>query len=390
MASGAGRLHSQGISRRHPVARRGPDRQPDPSRLATALAAPLPGPRRLPRTAGPDGCRTRVRGGPSGRGDPEGRTAPRRARSPDRPRSEGPVSDTLRRRAPPEGRCPHRGSARSRSSPATPRGDVGGRGPVEVHLRGRRRPVGRSPGSAPSPPRPPRTCAGAPRASRCCSRVSARTRSFDALVEADPGRDERQLGVVDARGRAAAFTGSKCMDWAGHVVGDGYACQGNILFGPAVVRAMARAYESTGGDIADRLLAALVAGQREGGDRRGQQSAALLVSKKGAGYGEGSDRWIDIRVDDHPSPIEELRRVFQALRPHAPEPGGPEIARPHRGRRGARGPARPLRARLLHRPPHGRLGRGEQDRLRPVHRRAQLREQADAGRTRSGPRSSLT
>ncbi len=130
------------------------------------------------------------------------------------------------------------------------------------------------------------------------------------LVAADPGRDERQLGVVDAHGGAAAHTGSKCMDWAGQVVGDGFTCQGNILFGPAVVQAMARAYESTGGDIADRLLAALVAGQREGGDRRGQQSAALLVSKKGAGYGQ-SDRWIDVRVDDHVAPIEELRRVFR-------------------------------------------------------------------------------
>ncbi len=130
------------------------------------------------------------------------------------------------------------------------------------------------------------------------------------LVEADEGRDSRQLGVVDAHGEAAAFTGSKCMDWAGQVVGEGFTCQGNILFGPTVVKSMARAYETTGGDIADRLLAALFAGQREGGDRRGQQSAALLVSKKGAGYGE-SDRWIDVRVDDHASPIEELRRVFR-------------------------------------------------------------------------------
>jgi uncharacterized Ntn-hydrolase superfamily protein len=130
------------------------------------------------------------------------------------------------------------------------------------------------------------------------------------LVAADPGRDERQLGVVDAKGEAAAFTGPDCMDWAGQVIGDGFACQGNILFGPAVVKAMARAYETTAGDIADRLLAALFAGQREGGDRRGQQSAALLVSKKGGGYG-ASDRWIDVRVDDHPSPIEELRRVFR-------------------------------------------------------------------------------
>ena len=131
------------------------------------------------------------------------------------------------------------------------------------------------------------------------------------LVEADPGRDDRQLGVVDARGEAAAFTGSKCMPWAGHEVGDGFACQGNILFGPAVVRGMARAYESTPGDIADRLLAALTAGQREGGDRRGQQSAALLITRAGGGYQGGDDRWVDLRVDDHLSPIEELRRIFR-------------------------------------------------------------------------------
>jgi uncharacterized Ntn-hydrolase superfamily protein len=130
------------------------------------------------------------------------------------------------------------------------------------------------------------------------------------LTESDPGREERQLGVVDTKGGAAAFTGKKCMDWAGHEVGDGFACQGNILFGPAVVRAMARAYESTGGDILDRVLATLAAGQREGGDRRGMQSAAILAVRAGAGYG-GNDRWVDVRVDDHPSPIEELKRVFQ-------------------------------------------------------------------------------
>ena len=130
------------------------------------------------------------------------------------------------------------------------------------------------------------------------------------LTGADPGKAERQLGVVDAKGGAASFTGRKCMDWAGDEVGEGFACQGNILFGPAVVRAMARAYESTGGDLLDRLLAALSAGQREGGDRRGMQSAALLAVRAGAGYG-GNDRWVDVRVDDHPSPIEELKRVFQ-------------------------------------------------------------------------------
>jgi uncharacterized Ntn-hydrolase superfamily protein len=130
------------------------------------------------------------------------------------------------------------------------------------------------------------------------------------LTSADPGRDERQLGIVDAKGEAASFTGKKCMEWAGHEVGDGFACQGNILFGPAVVRAMARAYESTGGDLLDRLLAALSAGQREGGDRRGMQSAALLAVRAGGGYGGGNDRWVDVRIDDHPSPIEELKRVF--------------------------------------------------------------------------------
>jgi uncharacterized Ntn-hydrolase superfamily protein len=130
------------------------------------------------------------------------------------------------------------------------------------------------------------------------------------LTSADPGRDERQLGVVDRNGIAAAFTGTKCMEWAGHEVGDGFTCQGNILFGPAVVRAMARAYETTPGDVIDRMIAALSAGQREGGDRRGVQSAALLLVKKGAGYGEG-ERWVDLRVDDHPSPIEELKRVFK-------------------------------------------------------------------------------
>jgi uncharacterized Ntn-hydrolase superfamily protein len=131
------------------------------------------------------------------------------------------------------------------------------------------------------------------------------------LTSADPGRDERQLGVVDAKGRAAAFTGPKCHAWAGHEVGSGFACQGNILVGPTVVHAMARAYESTRGDVLDRLLAALAAGQREGGDRRGMQSAALLVVKRGGGYGGASDRWVDLRVDDHPHPIEELKRIFQ-------------------------------------------------------------------------------
>ncbi|MCI4349990.1 MAG: DUF1028 domain-containing protein [Thermoplasmata archaeon] len=131
------------------------------------------------------------------------------------------------------------------------------------------------------------------------------------LTGADPKAAHRQLGVVDARGRSAAFTGKECLNWAGHRTGDGFSCQGNILFGPAVVEAMARTFETTPGDLPERLLAALGAGQREGGDRRGMQSSALLIVRAGGGYDEGSDRWVDLRVDDHPSPIEELQRLFQ-------------------------------------------------------------------------------
>ncbi|HEV2317676.1 MAG TPA: DUF1028 domain-containing protein [Thermoplasmata archaeon] len=131
------------------------------------------------------------------------------------------------------------------------------------------------------------------------------------LTAADDQRDHRQLGVVDRRGRAAAYTGSKCMDWAGHQVGDAFACQGNILFASAVVEAMARTFESTPGDLPERLLAALASAQREGGDRRGMQSAAMLIVRPEGGYDRGSDRWVDVRVDDHPSPIEELRRIFE-------------------------------------------------------------------------------
>jgi len=130
------------------------------------------------------------------------------------------------------------------------------------------------------------------------------------LVEKDKDAAQRQVGLVDARGRAAAFTGKECFDWAGHVVGKGYAIQGNILAGEDVVKSMARAYESTDGDLPVRLLAALSAGQRAGGDRRGQQSASLLIVREDGGYGGFNDRWVDVRVDDHPAPIEELIRIF--------------------------------------------------------------------------------
>lgn len=133
--------------------------------------------------------------------------------------------------------------------------------------------------------------------------------TVEALVSADEGREDRQVGVVDARGRAATFTGGDCFDWAGGVTGEHYAAQGNILVGEETVRAMATTYEETGGDLAGRLLAALDAGQEAGGDSRGRQSAALLVVREAGGYGGQGDRVVDLRVDDHPDPIKELFRL---------------------------------------------------------------------------------
>ena len=133
--------------------------------------------------------------------------------------------------------------------------------------------------------------------------------TVEALTSSDEGRDHRQLGVVDAQGRTATYTGAECFDWAGGVTGEHYAAQGNILVGRETVDAMARVYEGTGGDLAARLLAALDAGQEAGGDSRGEQSAALLVVREGGGYGGDNDRVIDLRVDDHPHPIRELIRI---------------------------------------------------------------------------------
>jgi uncharacterized Ntn-hydrolase superfamily protein len=133
------------------------------------------------------------------------------------------------------------------------------------------------------------------------------------LVDADPQRDERQLGLVDAHGKAASWTGKRCPDFAGSIVGDGFAVQGNILVGRATLEAMAAAYQAAlkaGKPLAERLILALEAGQAAGGDRRGQESAALLVVRPGGGYLGGDDTWIDLRVDDAPAPIAELRRLY--------------------------------------------------------------------------------
>ncbi len=133
--------------------------------------------------------------------------------------------------------------------------------------------------------------------------------TVEAMISADEEREHRQLGVVDAEGRAATFTGSECFEWAGGVTGEHYAAQGNILVGRQTVEAMAKTFEGTSGDLAGRLLAALDAGQQAGGDSRGRQSSALLVVRKGGGYGGDNDRFLDLRVDDHPEPVRELIRL---------------------------------------------------------------------------------
>ena len=135
-----------------------------------------------------------------------------------------------------------------------------------------------------------------------------------SLIEADDGRSERQLGIVDARGGAASHTGTGCLAWAGGRVGDGVAVQGNILAGPEVVDAMVSSFEAANGSLPDRLLTALLAGDRAGGDARGRQSAALLVVRAGGGYGGTTDRWIDLRVDDHVDPVPELGRLLDIWR----------------------------------------------------------------------------
>jgi uncharacterized Ntn-hydrolase superfamily protein len=124
----------------------------------------------------------------------------------------------------------------------------------------------------------------------------------------------RQVGIVDARGRSASFSGADCTEWAGGRTGPHYACQGNILSRPEVVAGLSAGFENGTGDLADRVLAGLCAAQAAGGDRRGQQSAALLVVRAGAGFRGGNDRYIDIRVDDHPQPLDELARLLALWR----------------------------------------------------------------------------
>jgi uncharacterized Ntn-hydrolase superfamily protein len=140
--------------------------------------------------------------------------------------------------------------------------------------------------------------------------------ALQRLLEEDEGREHRQVGIVDVDGNAASHTGHECLDWAGVTTGDGVSIQGNILAGPEVVEAMQAAWAAAAAepDLATRLLAALRAGDDAGGDRRGRQSAALLVVREDAGYGGRDDVAVDLRVDDHADPCAELERLLDLHR----------------------------------------------------------------------------
>ena len=135
--------------------------------------------------------------------------------------------------------------------------------------------------------------------------------TLEKLLAVDPGRDHRQVGIVDRLGGSATFTGTSCMDWAGGISHPGYAIQGNILAGPEVIRQMERSFLESAGELPERILAALEAGNNAGGDRRGRQSAAICVVKPRGGYGGYNDRWIDYRVDDHLHPIPRLKDLLE-------------------------------------------------------------------------------
>jgi len=158
--------------------------------------------------------------------------------------------------------------------------------------------------------------------------------TLDLLLANDPQASLRQVGIVDARGGAAAHTGSACFDWKGHKIGEGFTCQGNILTGGNTLDAMAETFTSASGELADRLAAALLAGDTVGGDKRGKQSAAVLVVKPNGGYGGDTDRHLDLRVDDDPEPVKRLVKLvemhhvfFGAPRPEDQIPITADIAR---------------------------------------------------------------
>ena len=138
--------------------------------------------------------------------------------------------------------------------------------------------------------------------------------TLSKLLARDRDREHRQVGLVDASGQAASFTGKSCAEWAGGLTGPGYAIQGNILAGAVVIQEMEHTFREAAGELPERLFGALDAGSRAGGDRRGRQSAAIYVAKANAGYGGHDDRWVDLRVDDHLNPIARLGELLELHR----------------------------------------------------------------------------
>lgn len=158
--------------------------------------------------------------------------------------------------------------------------------------------------------------------------------TLDLLLQSDEGRDHRQVGLVDTHGNAVAHTGKDCHDWAGHLVGEGFTCQGNILTGGDTLEAMAEAFQKADGELSDRLVEALLAGDTVGGDSRGKQSAGVLVVRHNGGYGGDNDRYLDLRVDDHHDPVNRLKELvsihhlfFGTQNPDDLMPITPDIAR---------------------------------------------------------------
>lgn len=149
-----------------------------------------------------------------------------------------------------------------------------------------------------------------PRGLELMANGSSAKQALNQLLKDDPDKELRQLGLVDAKGGSATFTGSGCFSWAGGLAGKGYAIQGNILSGGKVIPAMEKAFLKTKGDLPKRLHAALLAGDRAGGDKRGRQSAAIYVVKPNGGYGGYLDRWLDYRVDDHEDPVPRLAELL--------------------------------------------------------------------------------
>ena len=143
---------------------------------------------------------------------------------------------------------------------------------------------------------------------------------IEILTSADPFRNRRQLAVIGLEGNASNYTGTECLDWAGAKIGEHFSVQGNLLAGPQVIAAMASNFRESKGFLSERLIKALEAGQFAGGDKRGRQSAALLVVRSNWGYGGLNDRFRDLRVDDHPRPIEELYRIYKIHRKTFPRP----------------------------------------------------------------------